>query len=74
MDELRLNLSTKFMKNIVAKLLAKAIYKKFGYRVDVELNTISIEVNNGKAYIHADVGAEIDNKELVKIVKSAGLD
>lgn len=74
MDELRLNLSTKFMKNIVAKLLAKAIYKKFGYRVDVELNTISVEVNNGKAYIHADVDAKIDNGELVKIVKSAGLD
>lgn len=74
MDELRLNLSTKFMRAIVTKLLSRAIYKKFGYKVDIELNTISVEVINGKAHIHADVDAEIDNNELVKMVKSAGLD
>ena len=32
-DEMKVNLSTKFMRNIVSKLIAKAIYKKFGYKV-----------------------------------------
>ena len=74
MDALKLNLSTKFMRGIVTKLISKLIFKKYGYKVDIQLNEIGIEVINGKAYIHADVDAEIDNGELMKIVKSIGLD
>ena len=74
MDALKLNLSTKFMKGIVTKLIAKLIYKKCGYHVDIQLNEIGIEVTGGKAYIHVDADAEINNDELVKIVKSIGLD
>ena len=70
MDELKLNLSSKFMREIVTKLMAKAIYKKTGYKIEVELNSINVEVINGKAHIHADVDAEIDNEELMKIVKT----
>ena len=70
MDELKLNLSSKFMRGIVTKLIAKAIYKKTGYKIGVELNSINVEVINGKAHIHADVDAEIDNEELTKIVKT----
>ena len=70
MDELKLNLSSKFMRGLVTKLIAKAIYKKTGYKIGVELNSINVEVINGKAHIHADVDAEIDNEELMKIVKT----
>lgn len=70
MDELKLNLSSKFMRGIVTKLIAKAIYKKTGYKIDVELNSINVEVVDGKAHIHADVDAEIDNNELKKIVSA----
>lgn len=70
MDELKLNLSSKFMRGIVTKLITKAIYKKTGYKIGVELNSINVEVINGKAHIHADVDAEIDNEELMKIVKT----
>ena len=70
MDELKLNLSSKFMRGIVTKLIAKAIYKKTGYKIEVELNSINVEVINGKAHIHADVDVEIDNEELMKIVKT----
>ena len=70
MDELKLNLSSKFMRGIVTKLIAKAIYKKTGYKIEVELNSINVEVINSKAHIHADVDVEIDNEELMKIVKT----
>lgn len=70
MDELKLNLSSKFMRGIVTKLIAKAIYKKTGYKIDVELNSINVEVINGKAHVHADVDAEINNDELMKIVST----
>ena len=70
MDELKLNLSSKFVRGIVTKLIAKAIYKKTGYKIEVELNSINVEVINGNAQIHADADAEIDNEELMKIVKT----
>jgi hypothetical protein len=74
MDALKLNLTTKFMKGIITKLISKAIFKKYGYKIDLVLNEISVEVVNGKAYVHADVDAEVNNDELMKIVKSIGLD
>lgn len=74
MDELKLNLSTKFMKNIVTKIIAKAIKKKFGYDINIQLNRIAIESIDGKVYLHADVDAEVDKAEFVEIIKSVGLD
>ena len=74
MDMLKMNLSTKFMKGIVAKLIAKALVKKFGYQIDVQINKIEIEAIDGKILLHADLDAETDNKEFVKIIKDIGLD
>lgn len=70
MDELKLNLSSKFMRGIVTKIISKAVYKKTGYKVEIDLNNINVEVVNGKAYIHVDADAAIDNDELMKIVKN----
>jgi hypothetical protein len=70
MDELKMNLSSKFMRGIVTKIISKAVYKKTGYKVEIDLNNINVEVVNGKAYIHVDADAAIDNEELMKIVKN----
>ena len=74
MDELKLKLSTKFMRGIVAKLLSKLLYSKFGYEIGIQINAIEIKTENGKVRLHADVDAEISNDEFVKIVKSIGLE
>lgn len=70
MDELKLNLSSKLMRGIVTKLISKAVYKKTGYKIGIELNNINVEVINGRAHIHINADAEIDNDELMKIVKT----
>lgn len=70
MDELKMNLSSKFMRGIVTKIISKAVYKKTGYKIEIDLNNINVEVVNGKAYIHVDADAAIDNDELMKIVKN----
>ena len=70
MDELKLNLSSKFMRGIVTKLISKAVYKKTGYKIGIELNNINVEVINGRAHIHINADAEIDNDELIKIVRT----
>lgn len=74
MDELKLRLSTKFMRGIVTKLMSKLIFDKFGYRVDIQLNKIEVENIDGKMHLHVDVEGEMDNSEFIKIVKSIGLD
>ena len=70
MDELKLNISSKFMRGIVTKLISKAVYKKTGYKIGIELNNINVEVINGRAHIHINADAEIDNDELMKIVRT----
>jgi len=70
MDELKMKLSTKFMRNIVSKLIAKAIYKKTGYKVDIQLNDLDIGVVDGDANINANVEVKINNEEFMKIMKS----
>lgn len=74
MDELKLKLSTKFMKGIVANLISKALMKKLGYNIDILLNEIDVKAENGKVRVHVDVDAELENSEFVKILKSIGMD
>lgn len=74
MDEMKLKLSTKFMKNLVTKMITKSIYKKYGYKIDIQLNELDIEIVNGKASLHTDVVVTTENDELVNIIKSIGVD
>lgn len=74
MDELKLKLSTKFMRGIVAKLISKAILKNVGYNIDIQLNEIEVETKDGKIRLHINVDAELDNNEFTKIIKGIDLD
>lgn len=73
MDELKLALHTRFMKNIVTKLLAKAIFKKTGYEVNIQINKIEAEVFDGKINLHVDANAEMNSDDLVQVLKSGDL-
>ena len=72
MDEMKLRLSTRFMRSIVAKLLSKAIQKKFGYKVNIQLNELDIRVLDGETKILANVEANINSREFMKIMKDIG--
>lgn len=71
---MRLKLSTKFMRTIAAKLMARAIYKKYGCKVDIQLNEIDIWSLNGDTSISVNVEAKLKSSEFDKIVKSIDLD
>ena len=70
MDEMKLKLSTKFMRGMVSKLISKAVYKKLGYKVDIQLNDINVEFIDGETSIHADVDLRLDKEEFTKLIKS----
>ena len=70
---MKMKLSTKFMKNVLSKLISKALYKKFGYKIDIRLNDINVEFIDGETNIHADVDLKLDKEEFAKIIKSSDL-
>ena len=74
MDEMKLKLSAKFMRGMVSKLIAKAVYKKLGYKVDIQLNDINVEFIDGETSIHADVDLRLDKEEFTKLIKSTNLE
>ena len=74
MDEMRVKLSTKFMRNIVSKLITRMIYKKFGYKVDIRLDELDVNVVNGDTTVKLNVEAKLKNEEFNKIMKSIDLD
>ena len=73
MDELKMSLSTKFMKGIVTKIISKAILKKTGYNINIQLNEIKLETVDCKVCLHADVDAEINNEDFINIIKNKDL-
>lgn len=74
MDEMKVKLSTKFMRNMVSKLIAKFIYKKLGYKIDIQLNDLDISVIDGETSICTNVEIKLDSSEFTKIIKSIGID
>ena len=74
MDEMKIKLSTKFMRNIVSKLVARMIYKKTGYKVDIQLNDLDVQVINGDTTVNLNVEAKLKNEEFTKLIKTIGLD
>ena len=74
MDEMRLKLSTNFMKNIVSKLMSKMIYKKFGYKINIKLEDIDIWAVDGDTTIKLNVEAKLDSNEFKKLVKNISID
>lgn len=74
MDEMKLKLSTTFMKSLLSKLITKALYRKLGYKIDIQLNYINVEFIDGETGIHADVDLKMDKSEFTKLIHSVKLD
>ena len=74
MDEMKLKLSTKFMRNIISKLIAKAIRMKFGYKVDIQLNDLDISIIDGETKVITNVEVKMESNEFMKIMKKITID
>ena len=74
MDKMELKLSTKFMRTIASKLIAKFIYKKYGYKVNVQLNDLDISVIDGETKLNANVEMTANSNEFMKMMRSIAED
>lgn len=69
MDLLKIKLSTKFMKGLVSKIISKRIYKQLGYKIDIQLNDVQIDVVDGDVQIHLDVDGKMNKTEFSRIME-----
>jgi hypothetical protein len=69
LDFLKLKLSTKFMKGIVAKVISKKIYKQLGYKVDIQLNDVQLDVIDGDVKFHIDVDGKMNKTEFGRLME-----
>lgn len=67
MDEMKIKLSTRLMRGIVAKIISKAIYKNIGVKPIINISELEAEMKDGKIRFHIDADGEIDQKVLLKI-------
>lgn len=72
MDEMKIG--SKFMKNLVVKPVEKAVKKRTGCEVGIQLNELAVTVTDGKtARVHVDANVEMETSELMKYLKINGL-
>lgn len=69
MDEMRI--SSKFTRVVISKLLKTMVKKKLGYEVDIQLNELSVTIDD-KAHAHVSVDANLKKEELTKILQTIG--
>lgn len=69
MDKLELTLTTKFMRGLVAKLIKKAIYKKYGCKIDIQLNDLDIKIKDGDTTIQTNVEVKMNSEEFMQLMK-----
>lgn len=74
MNEMFIKLRTKFMKKIVSKLLTKGVQNKLGYKVNIQIDDLEAELNNGEITLNVKLEAKMNEHEFIKILKAEDLD
>ena len=74
MDEMRMKLSSKFMRNIASKLISRAIYKKTGCKVNIQINDLDAWVIDGDTTVKLNVEAKLKSNDFNKIMESFDAD
>lgn len=74
MDIFMLKLSTKFMKGVMSKVISRKVYKKLGYKVDIQLNDVQIDTTDNDIKIHIDVDGKMNKTEFDRLMEKIGDD
>lgn len=69
MDMLMLKISTKFMKGVLSKIISKKVYKKLGYKIDIGLNDVQIDMINGDVKLHINTDIIINKTEFERLIE-----
>ena len=62
-----------FTKNAISKLLGKVLRGKTGYDIGIQVHELDATVTEERALVHLSIDAQLNKKEFMRILKSAGL-
>ena len=74
MDEMKLNLGSKFMRRVVSKLISKYLSKSLGYKVRIDLNKLNVNFDDGDTIIKTDLELRMDKHEFEKLISKVDVD
>ena len=74
MDEMKLNLGSKFMRRVVSKLISKYLSKSLGYKVRIDLNKLNVNFDDGDTIIKTDLELRMDKHEFKKLISKTDID
>ena len=67
MDEMRIKIRTKLVKSIIAKFISKSIYKKVGFKPEIRVNDLEVEMHDGDLQFYISLNGKINEKAFTKI-------
>lgn len=70
MDEMRIKLGTNFMKRIVSKLISRYVFRKTGYKVNIQINDFDFWAVDGDTTVKLNMEARLKNEEFNKLIRS----
>ena len=70
MDEMKLNLTTRFMRGVLAKLVSRKIKKQYGYKTDIYFNEFKMDMLDGQTHLHVNFDLDMDSEEFKKLMKA----
>ena len=64
-----LKIKTKFIQNILSKIIETLIQKKTGYKIKIQLKDIDMTITEDNAHISLNAEADMSINELKKVAK-----
>ena len=64
-----LKIKTKFIQNILSKIIETLIQKKTGYKIKIQLKDIDMTITEDNAHISLNAEADMNINELKKVTK-----
>ena len=67
---MKLNLTTRFMRGVFAKLISRKIRKQYGYKIDIYFSEIKMDMMDGQTHLHMNVDLDMSSDEFKKLMKA----
>ena len=61
----------RFLRNIVSDYISKLMSEESGYDMYIQINEMEVGMHRKRVYAHMNVDADIDRKDLMRVIKES---